>query len=195
VELRFCHSDGGICWVDLICGREVDTQGQLIGLIGVGTDITRRKDLEQENEAALVRAEQAANAKAVFLANMSHEIRTPMNGVIGFTELLLHDEPRHAQRTKLELILESSQSMMELLNDILDFSRIEAGQMVLEPEPVKLQKKLQSSVAALHALAERKGLPVSGIVDPSLPQMILCVRLRLRPIHDNLLGNAVQYTP
>ena len=194
VELRFCHSDGGICWVDLICGPEVDTQGQLIGLIGVGTDITRRKDLEQENEAALVRAEQAANAKAVFLANMSHEIRTPMNGVIGFTELLLQDEPRHAQRTKLELILESSQSMMELLNDILDFSRIEAGQMVLEPEPVNLQKKLQSSVAALHALAERKGLPVSVIVDPALPQMILCDRLRLRQIIVNLLANAIKFT-
>lgn len=194
VELRFCHSDGGICWVDLICGPEVDAQGQLIGLIGVGTDISRRKELEQENETALVRAEQAANAKAVFLANMSHEIRTPMNGVIGFTELLLQDEPRHAQRAKLELILESSQSMMELLNDILDFSRIEAGQMVLEPEPVNLQKKLQASVAALHALAERKGLPVSIIVDPAIPQMILCDRLRLRQIIVNLLANAIKFT-
>lgn len=194
VELRFCHSDGGICWVDLICGPEVDAQGKLIGLIGVGTDITRRKDLEQENETALVRAKQAANAKAVFLANMSHEIRTPMNGVIGFTELLLQDEPRHAQRAKLELILESSQSMMELLNDILDFSRIEAGQMALEPEPVDLRKKLHSSVAALHALAERKGLPVSVIVDPALPQMILCDRLRLRQIIVNLLANAIKFT-
>ncbi|RJG54563.1 response regulator [Sphingobium terrigena] len=194
VELRFCHSDGGICWVDLICGPEVDAQGKLIGLIGVGTDISRRKELEQENETALVRAEQAANAKAVFLANMSHEIRTPMNGVIGFTELLLQDEPRHPQRAKLELILESSQSMMELLNDILDFSRIEAGQMALEPEPVNLQKKLQASVAALHALAERKGLPVSIIVDPALPQMILCDRLRLRQIIVNLLANAIKFT-
>ncbi|MBV2151212.1 CHASE domain-containing protein [Sphingobium sp. AS12] len=194
VELRFCHSDGGICWVDLICGPEMDAQGQLIGLIGVGTDISRRKELEQENENALVRAEQAANAKAVFLANMSHEIRTPMNGVIGFTELLLQDEPRHAQRTKLELILESSQSMMELLNDILDFSRIEAGQMALEPEPVNLRKKLQASVAALHALAERKALPVSVIVDPALPQMILCDRLRLRQIIVNLLANAIKFT-
>jgi len=194
VELRFCHNDGGICWVDLICGPEVDAQGRLIGLIGVGTDISRRKELEQENETALVRAEHAADAKAVFLANMSHEIRTPMNGVIGFTELLLQDEPRTAQRAKLELILESSQSMMELLNDILDFSRIEAGQMALEPEPVNLRDKLQASVAALHALAERKSLPVSVIVDPALPPMILCDPLRLRQIVMNLLANAIKFT-
>ena len=194
VELRFCHSNGNIYWVDLICGPEVDAQGRLIGLIGVGTDISRRKELERENEAALVRAEHAADAKAVFLANMSHEIRTPMNGVIGFTELLLQDGPDAAQRIKLELILESSRSMMELLNDILDFSRIEAGQMVLEPEPLNLRDTLQASVAALHALAERKGLPVSVIVDPTLPATILCDPLRLRQIVMNLLANAIKFT-
>ncbi|MEL7444955.1 MAG: ATP-binding protein [Pseudomonadota bacterium] len=139
-------------------------------------------------------ADNAAKAKTEFLANMSHEIRTPMNGVLGFAELMLQSDCLDpSQRRQTELIVQSGRSMMMLLNDILDLSKIEAGEVVIDPTPVNIDAIL-AECAALHRIAaEEKGLELrfSGSRDP---QWLITDALRLRQIALNLIGNAVKFT-
>ncbi|MCJ2188872.1 CHASE domain-containing protein [Novosphingobium beihaiensis] len=195
IEFRFRErDDGGVTWIDLISGPEFDDNGKLIGFIGVAIDITERKELEANMAAALESAEQATRAKSSFLANMSHEIRTPMNGVIGFAELLREGELSSEQRRQVDLILESSRSMMRLLNDILDISKIEAGQMKIAPEPVELPREISRYVSAFLPLAEKKGLQIETDISSGVPTWISVDPLRLRQIVTNLLGNAIKFT-
>jgi len=194
IEFRFSTRNNAINWIDFMCGPETDDDGEVIGFIGVGVNISDRKHLEEEMEAARDRAEQATRTKSNFLANMSHEIRTPMNGVTGFAELLLQDDLTADQRNKLDLILDSSNSMMRLLNDILDFSKIEAGQMRIAAAPLNLEAKLRKCVRALEPLAQKKNLDIFVGIAPDLPQWISADPLRLRQIIMNLLGNAIKFT-
>jgi PAS domain S-box-containing protein len=186
---------GAYVWLEANCGvvRDRDT-GEPSEIIASIRDVSAKKALEAELIDATRRAEEAVMTKTAFLANMSHEIRTPMNGVIGFTELLLSDDLRDDQRRHVQLIAESGRSMMRLLNDILDMSKIEAGQMGLASEAVDVRHVLRGACRLMEPVAMAKGVDVSIRVDPAIPRWIDSDQLRLRQIVLNLIGNAAKFT-
>lgn len=148
----------------------------------------------QEADIARDIAEQETRAKAGFLANMSHEIRTPMNGVLGVAALLKDTELDSEQRELLETLQGSGQSLLRVVNDILDFSRVESGQLQLESEPFDPADSVERVAELLVASAEAKGLALDVIIDPALPQRVVGDTGRIEQILVNLAGNAVKFT-
>jgi PAS domain S-box-containing protein len=182
-------------WIEANCGLVHDAvSGAPVEVIASLRDVTKRKQLERDLDEARSRAEAAASAKSSFLANMSHEIRTPMNGVLGFADLLLHSGLTEQQERHAQLIVDSGKAMMRLLNDILDISKIEAGQMQIAPERVDFRHALRNCVKLIEPAAAQKGLRLWFDVDPELPLFVLIDGLRLRQVVLNLLGNAVKFT-
>ncbi|WP_213177331.1 CHASE domain-containing protein [Croceicoccus gelatinilyticus] len=163
-------------------------------LIGVIIDRTDETLMRSQLTASIEDARAADKAKSSFLANMSHEIRTPMNGVIGFAELALAEEKDPEQKRRLRMIAESSQAMLRLLNDLLDFAKIEAKQMAIVNEPTDLRHTLRSCQNLMEPVAERKDLSLVLEVDPSIPSAVLIDKMRLRQIVLNLVGNALKFT-
>lgn len=174
------------------------TTGKRQGFIVAARDVTERVELELLLTRARRHAENAARAKSEFLANMSHEIRTPMNGVLGFAELMLQTDLDEDQRRQMQMIVQSGRSMMLLLNDILDLSKIEAGQISIESTPIDLHETLRECVALHRANAEKKGLELrlecSDADIGSSEAWIATDGLRLRQIVLNLIGNGVKFT-
>ena len=156
--------------------------------------LASRSTVEQELREARTVAEQAVVAKSAFLANMSHEIRTPMNGVIGFTDLLLAGNLDADQRRQIGLVAESGKSMMQLLNSILDVSKIEAGQLQITEEPVNLRHTVRSIIRMMEPAAQAKGIVLRSHVKNSVPRSILIDPLKFRQILINLVGNAIKFT-
>ena len=158
-------------------------------------EILQRKVVEQQLRKAKEDAEAANQAKGQFLANMSHEIRTPLNGVLGLTELVLGTELGPAQKEYLTIALQSGRSLLHIINDILDISRIEAGRMVIEAVPFDLRSELESILGPFHAAVQQKTLELELAVAPDLPDRWRGDPLRLRQVLINLLANAVKFTP
>jgi signal transduction histidine kinase/CheY-like chemotaxis protein len=145
-------------------------------------------------EEARAKAEAASQAKSNFLATMSHEVRTPMNAIIGMTELTLHTHLTAEQRRYLDTVKSSADSMIELLNDILDFAKIETGKLSLNPVPFQLRRVLGESLAALGLRASKKNLALNCEFAGNVPDSINGDPSRLGQIITNLVGNAIKFT-
>jgi PAS domain S-box-containing protein len=192
VRVRMRHAGGGMRWIE-VASRMVFYEGQM-RIISVSRDASRQVAAEQALHEARLAAEAAAHAKSSFLANMSHEIRTPMNGVVGFTDLLLTTDLSGEQRRHVELIADSGRAMMRLLNDILDLSKVHAGQMKVAEEPFDLPHALRACVKLVAPAAKGKGLELKCDLAEDLPRFVLGDGLRLRQIVLNLLGNSTKFT-
>src|SRR5438874_738327 len=163
-------------------------------LVALYEDISDRKAAEQAMRAARDTAERATLAKASFLANMSHEIRTPMNAVLGFVELVLDTELAPEQRRALELVRSSSEALLTILNDILDYSKIEAEHLELESIPFDLPKVVHATATLLAVRAREKHLELTVDVPPDVPRMVRGDPTRVRQVLMNLIGNAIKFT-
>ena len=181
-------------WLEANCGLIRDHLGRPKEIVASTRDVSDRKALEQALQVARDEAEAASAAKSRFLANMSHEIRTPMNAVIGFTDLLLASELDKKQRRHARLIADSGKGMMRLLNDILDLSKIDAGQMLISPSAIDPRVALRAPVNLMHPLAASKRLSLEINFHPAIPAAIFGDALRLRQVMTNLLGNALKFT-
>jgi signal transduction histidine kinase/CheY-like chemotaxis protein/ABC-type amino acid transport substrate-binding protein len=171
-----------------------DTGGKVLGITGTTDNITEIVRLSKELETALEAAEAANRAKSAFLANMSHEIRTPMNSIIGFSELALDCEIPEEPKSYLRLIIENSKGLLQIINDILDVSKIEAGKMTIENVDFDIHEVFEICRSATIPKAMEKGLLLHFYAEPVINKRLVGDPTRLRQIFINLISNAVKFT-
>jgi PAS domain S-box-containing protein len=206
--------NGERVWISWTNRVERDEQGRVLEILSIGTDITERRQAEQavrelnaslerrvvertaELQSALIRAEAADRLKSAFLATMSHELRTPLNSIIGFTGAVLLGIPgplNEEQAKQLGMVRSSARHLLELINDVLDLSKIEAGQLRVRAESFDLRTSLEHATALVKVLADKKGLVLTANVAPEIGGMV-SDRRRVEQIVLNLLNNAIKFT-
>ncbi|HYH22645.1 MAG TPA: PAS domain S-box protein [Azospirillum sp.] len=194
VEILCYRKDGRPFWAKLNASPVHDAEGHLQAFVSVIDDVTARKEDERALVRARIEAEAANRAKDDFLAAMSHEIRTPMNGVVGFADLLLGTPLDDRQRRYATHVRDAGRALLTVIDDILDFSRIEAGTLELRAVDVPIRELMAGCEAMVRADAAAKGLALDVAVAPEVPERLRGDPDRLRQVVLNLLGNAVKFT-
>jgi len=178
-----------------VTARDVRQGKRRVGRVITLRDVTRERQAARQLDHARLAAEAATTAKSRFLANMSHEIRTPMNGVVGMTGLLLASGLTADQSELAETVRESAEGLLAILDDVLDYSKIDAGKLDLEQVPFDAVSLADQVVRLLQPVAAKKGIEINLLVMPGVPRSILGDPTRLRQVILNLAGNAVKFTP
>lgn len=193
-QFRMRAADGTIKWVQCRSAPRRLTDGTIVS-DGIITDITAQKESEKKLQSALIKAEAANVAKSEFLANMSHEIRTPMNAVVGISNILLGSSLSEVrQKELLETLKYSADNLLNLINDMLDYAKIEEGMIQFEEIDFDLHQILDKSLSVLKIRAQEKNLPVILEYEDNIPSDLLGDPLRLQQIILNLVGNAIKFT-
>ena len=183
------RKDGGELWL-----RWRESSGPGNTLVGIGSDVTEQKEAEEELIDAVHRAESGSRAKQRFVANMSHEIRTPLNAIIGMADLLWESTLTPDQRDYVQVFRIAGENLLTLINDILDLTKVDEGQLELEKIGFDLRDVVEGVVEVFGAPAHRKGLEIGARIDSTLPEWVLGDPGRLRQIISNLVGNALKFT-
>jgi PAS domain S-box-containing protein len=193
MDYRVFAKDGSIVWAETTFTRLNDGSGRLLS---VSRDVTTRRALEGELKDALARAEGAAAAKTDFLANMTHELRTPLTAIVGFAGILRDSAALSAQDARhAGLIHDASKTLLSVVGDVLDFSKLEAGAFELDPEPFDPAQTVRSAVAIVAEQAAGKGLALTTSIDAPDPAPVLIGDApRLRQVLLNFLSNAIKFT-
>jgi PAS domain S-box-containing protein len=186
-EIKNKMKNGSYYWVDSTIVPFVTKEGKPFQYISIRTDITNRKDAEEK-------AQIAVHAKSAFLANMSHEIRTPMNGVIGMVDVLMQLDLKAEHKDMVRTIRRSSFSLLHIINDILDTSKIEAGKLNIDYTAVHLQACIEGVVETVSPISGNKNIILDVFIDPDIPLWINSDKIRLRQILLNLLSNAIKFS-
>jgi signal transduction histidine kinase/CHASE3 domain sensor protein len=194
IECRIHREDGQEVWVRSSASLKRDAAGKPVRLIGALQDITHRKLAELDLISARDAARAANAAKSSFLATMSHEIRTPLNGILGMGRVLSKEALSERQHGQVQIILQSGELLLSLLDDLLDLSKIEAGKLTLEAGEVDLGEIVRSAQASLTVLAAEKDVAVSGLVRPDTEGRFRGDPTRVRQIVNNLCSNALKFT-
>ncbi len=198
---RLRHKDGHYVWI-LAKGRVFRApDGRLCRFVGTHQDMTQQKllearlrEAEDQQRTAREQAEAASRAKSVFVANMSHEIRTPMNGVIAMLDLLRESELTDAQQAMAATAEQSATALLDIIGDILDLSKVEAGKIEIEQQAFHLPQMLRDAVGMLRFRADAKDLLLDLNLDPQLAEWVVGDAGRLRQVLVNLIGNAIKFT-
>ncbi|WP_295918209.1 transporter substrate-binding domain-containing protein [Anaerovibrio lipolyticus] len=195
-EIRIKTTDRDYVWFRAYARLNRRSDGTPLRLYGVLQDISDYKNMIAQKDEALLKAQQANQAKSIFLNNMSHDIRTPMNGIMGYTALAEENLSNSAEvKTYLEKIKLVSKHLLSLINDVLDMSRIESGRIELEPQPTNLISLVDELKSILQSDVEMKKLQFQVDTNGIMDDTVLCDRLRLKQVLLNLLSNAVKFTP
>src|SRR5262249_57339216 len=171
-----------------------DGDGRIIGVQLVSWDVTEERLAAERLQEAKEAADAANAAKSEFLANMSHEIRTPMNAILGCSELLRTQMAASKDRNYLDAISSSGRTLLALINDILDLSKIEAGKLELQYEPVSVSRLVDEIQKLFSIKAGEKGIKLLTEIDPKLPPGLMLDEVRLRQVLFNVVGNALKFT-
>ncbi|CAM2914484.1 PAS domain S-box-containing protein [Flavobacterium succinicans] len=193
-QIPIKDKNGELKWWAISGAPNYDDQGNLVGSVGIHLDITEQKQLEIELNQQKLKAEEASKAKEVFLANMSHEIRTPLNAIIGFLRELGKQDLTDLQKKYIDNSTIASRHLLAILNNILDISKIEAGEMELENEDFYFEVSIDKVIKVLQPLAKQKGLRLSASIDTKIHPVLKADSLRIEQILFNLVGNSLKFT-
>jgi PAS domain S-box-containing protein len=194
VDLLGYRKDGTPMWLTVINSVILNKSGAVEKYIEVVIDISAKKKVELELISAKEEALQLSRAKDMFISVMSHEIRTPLNAVIGMSHLLLEGDPLESQKENLNVLKFSADNLLTLINDVLDFTKIETGNVELEQAEVDLRKMLQSITASLQYQTKEKNIYLDARIDEAVPEIVIGDSTRLSQILLNLTSNAVKFT-
>ncbi|MCW2812667.1 MAG: domain S-box-containing protein [Nocardioides sp.] len=192
-EVRFRRADGSTGELEVI-GLPIVVDDEVVEVYGIAEDITERKQFQRMLADARLAAEIASEAKTAFLATMSHEIRTPLTSVLAAAELLSESELTEQQHRLVSLMERSGERLLRLVNDILDFSRIEAGATEITALPFAIEPVVDETVAIMRGAIDDKGLAFSRTIDPDLPVRLVGDAERIAQVLTNLLDNAFKFT-
>jgi len=193
-ESQLRKLDGTFIWVEALSQPIYNEHGQILTFQASVREIEERKKFEKQLKEEKEKAEASTLAKSQFLSIMSHEIRTPMNAIIGLTNIMLEEKPRKNQLEKLNLLKFSGENLLSLVNDILDYSKIEAGKVELENIAFNLPDILQKYVTLSESRAADKGIVLKIDVTTKLPSVVMGDSIRLGQVLNNLIGNAIKFT-